>query len=156
MSFFGKLKKGTHKIAHNVGKVAGKVTGSDKVAKLAEQAVLNNPIGGGLNVAYQAAHHLGHLGTSVEKKLNPKTPEVNVPETVMPDYSETFDKMGEYLAAMQEAMTKVEPASEPLKAAQTEMSQARADTDRKQLLRRGLMSTYTRYGSQGGTQKLGA
>ena len=64
--------------------------------------------------------------------------------------------MGEYIGAMTEAMNKVEPAAEPLKQAQAEMSAAKADTDRKQLLRRGLMSTYTRYGQTGGTQKLGA
>lgn len=64
--------------------------------------------------------------------------------------------MGEYLGAMTEAMNKVEPSAEPLKQAQAEMSAAKADTDRKQLLRRGLMSTYTRYGQTGGTQRLGA
>ena len=64
--------------------------------------------------------------------------------------------MGEYLGAMAAAMNKVEPAAEPLKAAQEQMSAAKADTDRKQLLRRGLMSTYTRYGQSGGTQRLGA
>ena len=64
--------------------------------------------------------------------------------------------MGEYIGAMTEAMNKVEPAAEPLKQAQAEMSAAKADTDRKQLLRRGLMSTYTRYGQTGGTQRLGA
>lgn len=64
--------------------------------------------------------------------------------------------MGEYIGAMTEAMNKVEPAAEPLKMAQEQMSAAKADTDRKQLLRRGLMSTYTRYGQSGGTQRLGA
>ena len=64
--------------------------------------------------------------------------------------------MGEYIGAMTEAMNKVEPAAEPLKQAAQEMSAAKADTDRKQLLRRGLMSTYTRYGQTGGTQRLGA
>ena len=64
--------------------------------------------------------------------------------------------MAEYMAAMSEAMNREEPAQEPLKEAQAEMSAARADTDRKQLLRRGLMSTYTRYGQTGGTQRLGA
>lgn len=64
--------------------------------------------------------------------------------------------MGEYIGAMTEAMNKVEPAAEPLKQAAQEMGAAKADTERKQLLRRGLMSTYTRYGQTGGTQKLGA
>ena len=64
--------------------------------------------------------------------------------------------MGHYLGAMSEAMNREEPAAEPLKQAQVEMSAAKADTDRKQLMRRGLMSTYTRYGQSGGTQRLGA
>ena len=86
-------------------------------------------------------------------------------ETLYPQYqmqqyqemmAEYMGAMGEYMGAMTEAMNRVEPAAEPLKAAQESMSAARADTDRKQLLRRGLMSTYTRYGAQGGTtQKLG-
>lgn len=65
--------------------------------------------------------------------------------------------MAEYMGQMTAAMTKEEPASEPLKAAQEVQSAARADTARKQLLRRGLMSTMTRYGAQGVTGvKLGA
>ncbi len=58
--------------------------------------------------------------------------------------------MSEYMASMSEALNKEEPAAEPLKAAQEVQSEARADTARKQLLRRGLMSTMTRYGAQGG------
>jgi hypothetical protein len=86
-------------------------------------------------------------------------------ETLLPAYqmqryqemmAEYMAGMGEYIGAMTEAMNKVEPAAEPLKQAQAEMSAARADTDRKQLLRRGLMSTYTRFGQSGGTQRLGA
>lgn len=60
--------------------------------------------------------------------------------------------MAEYMASMAEAMNKEEPAAEPLKAAQEVQSEARADTARKQLLRRGLMSTMTRYGGQGGAR----
>lgn len=79
-------------------------------------------------------------------------------ETLYPQWQqEQFQmRMEEYLAAMSEAMNREEPAQEPLKEAQEAMSAARADTDRKQLLRRGLMSTYTRYGQTGGTQRLGA
>lgn len=58
--------------------------------------------------------------------------------------------MSEYMASMSEALNKEEPAAEPLKAAQEVQTEARADTARKQLLRRGLMSTMTRYGGQGG------
>ena len=63
---------------------------------------------------------------------------------------EYFAMMQEYMAKMTETMAKEEPAAEPLKAAQEVQSEARADTARKQLLRRGLMSTMTRYGAQGG------
>lgn len=79
-------------------------------------------------------------------------------ETLYPQWQQEQYQamMAEYMAAMTEAMTREEPAQEPLKEAQAEMSAARADTDRKQLLRRGLMSTYTRYGQTGGTQRLGA
>lgn len=79
-------------------------------------------------------------------------------DTLYPQYQmeQYMAAMGEYMGAMTEAMNRTEPAQEPLKQAQVEMSSARADTNRKQLLRRGLMSTYTRYGSQGGTQRLGA
>ena len=62
--------------------------------------------------------------------------------------------MSEYMASMAAAMNKEEPAAEPLKAAQEVQSEARADTARKQLLRRGLMSTMTRYGGQGGGARL--
>lgn len=91
--------------------------------------------------------------------LNSKTPEVTVetPEMPeMPDYSEYMNMMAEYMAKMNSALSATEPATEPLKAAQTAIGEAKDDTARKQLLRRGLMSTYTRYGSNGGTQKLGA
>ena len=65
--------------------------------------------------------------------------------------------MSEYMGAMSEAMNREEPAVEPLKAAQETMNAARNDTARKQLLRRGLMSTMTRYGSPSATRtKLGA
>ena len=70
--------------------------------------------------------------------------------------AEYMGAMGEYMGKAVEAMNKVEPAAEPLKAAQEAIGAAKADTDRKQLLRRGLMSTYTRYGQTGGTQRLGA
>ena len=86
--------------------------------------------------------------------------ELLYPQHQMQEYqammAEYMAGMGEYIGAMTEAMNKVEPAAEPLKQAQAEMSAAKADTDRKQLLRRGLMSTYTRYGQTGGTQRLGA
>ena len=62
--------------------------------------------------------------------------------------------MAEYMGAMSEALNKEEPAAEPLKAAQEVQTEARADTARKQLLRRGLMSTMTRYGGQGGGARL--
>ena len=79
-------------------------------------------------------------------------------ELAMEEYREQFgeymDMMNEYLASMSEAMNYEAPAQEPLKNAVQEQDDARSDTNRKQLLRRGLMSTYTRYGSQG--QKLGA
>ncbi len=65
-------------------------------------------------------------------------------------------QMAEYMALMSAAMAKEEPAAEPLKAAAEVQSEARADTNRKQLLRRGLMSTLTRYGQGGQAQKLGA
>ena len=65
-------------------------------------------------------------------------------------------QMAEYMGMMAEAMNREEPASEPLKAAAEVQSAARADTNRKQLLRRGLMSTLTRYGQGGQAQKLGA
>lgn len=65
-------------------------------------------------------------------------------------------QMAEYMAAMSEAMNREEPTAEPLKAAAEVQSAARADTSRKQLLRRGLMSTMTRYGGNGQQQKLGA
>jgi succinate dehydrogenase/fumarate reductase flavoprotein subunit len=67
-------------------------------------------------------------------------------------------QMQEYMGMMAEAMNREEPAVEPLKAAQETMTAARNDTARKQLLRRGLMSTMTRY-NNGGTAtrtKLGA
>lgn len=73
------------------------------------------------------------------------------------DQQELFRRqMAEYMAAMSEAMNREEPAAEPLKAAAEVQSAARADTSRKQLLRRGLMSTMTRYGGNGQQQKLGA
>lgn len=65
-------------------------------------------------------------------------------------------QMAEYMSMMAEAMNREEPAAEPLKAAAEVQSAARADTNRKQLLRRGLMSTLTRYGQGGQAQKLGA
>lgn len=64
--------------------------------------------------------------------------------------------MAEYMSMMAEAMNREEPAAEPLKGAAEVQSEARADTNRKQLLRRGLMSTMTRYGQGGQAQKLGA
>lgn len=157
MGIFSKAKKWTHKIAHETGRVAGQVTGSDKVAKYVEQGVLNNPIAHGANLVYQPVHQAGHLAESVKKALRPTYPATSdgpvIDTTAM---EEAMTAMGDYLAAMQAAMTREEPAQEPLKQAQVEMDAARADTNRKQLLRRGLMSTYTRYGSQGGTQRLGA
>ncbi len=65
-------------------------------------------------------------------------------------------QMNAYLDKMSEAMAAEEPSAEPLKAAAEVQSAARADTSRKQLLRRGLMSTMTRYGGNGQQQKLGA
>lgn len=65
-------------------------------------------------------------------------------------------QMAEYMAAMSEAMNREKPAAEPPKAAAEVQSAARADTSRKQLLRRGLRSTMTRYGGNGQQQKLGA
>ena len=148
------LKKATHGIAHTVGKAAGKITGSHGVEKAVEKGVKYIAPLGSVAGAYQTAHVLGHVGDTFERLKNPKAPEA--PSIEMPDYSEYLAQQAEYLAQMQAAMSRVEPAQEPLKAAQQEMSAARSDTDRKQLLRRGLMSTYTRYGSQGGTQRLGA
>lgn len=152
MSIFGQAKKWTHKIAHETGRISGQVTGSDRVANIVEKGVKYGAPATGLGTAYQAAHILGHVGSA----LNPEIPTVETPQIEYPDYSEYFAAMGEYIAAMNEAMNRQEPAQEPLKQAQVEMSAARADTNRKQLLRRGLMSTYTRYGQSGGTQRLGA
>ena len=70
--------------------------------------------------------------------------------------AEYQSQMNAYLEKMAEAMAAEEPAAEPLKAAAEVQSAARADTNRKQLLRRGLMSTLTRYGQGGQAQKLGA
>lgn len=87
-----------------------------------------------------------------QKELYP----LHLQEEFQERMNEYLAGMGEYLGAMSEAMNREEPAAEPLKSAQQEMSAAQADTDRKQLLRRGLMSTYTRYGQSGSTQRLGA
>jgi len=80
-------------------------------------------------------------------------------ERAMEEYREMFGEymsgMNEYLSSMTEAMTYEEPAQEPLKQAQQAQTDARDDANRRQLLRRGLMSQYTRYGSQG-QQRLGA
>lgn len=154
----GWLKKSTHAVAHGLGKATTAVTGSKKAGKVVEKAVKYNPISEGSNLVYQTAHLAGHVQDKIHNALNPKTPDVSVetPEIAMPDYSAYLDQMAAYIAAMNESMNRVEPAQEPLKQAQTEMSEARADTEKKQLRRRGLMSTYTRYGSTGGTQKLGA
>ena len=156
MGFGSTLKHATHKIAHETGRIAGQATGSDRVAGLVEKAVRYIPPIGPAASAYQTAHIAGHIGSKLENALNPTIPTAETPQIEYPDYSEYLAAMGEYIAAMNEAMNRQEPAQEPLKQAQVEMSAARADTNRKQLLRRGLMSTYTRYGSQGGTQRLGA
>lgn len=80
-------------------------------------------------------------------------------ERAMEEYRAMFGEymagMNEYLSSMTEAMTYEEPAQEPLKQAQQAQTDARDDANRRQLLRRGLMSQYTRYGSQG-QQRLGA
>lgn len=70
--------------------------------------------------------------------------------------AEYQEQMNGFLDKMAETMAAEEPAAEPLKAAAEVQSAARADTSRKQLLRRGLMSTMTRYGGNGQQQKLGA
>lgn len=70
--------------------------------------------------------------------------------------AEYQEQMNAYLDKMAETMATEEPAAEPLKAAAEVQSAARADTNRKQLLRKGLMSTMTRYGGNGQQQKLGA
>lgn len=146
------LKKTTHKIAHGVGKAASAVTGSDKVGKLAEKGFkYATPALGTLGIGYQAAHIAGHLQDKVHDLQNPSIPAQETPS--YPDYS---GLMAQYMEQMLAAMNAQEPVSEPLKQAQTVMDDTRADTARKQLLRRGLMSTYTRYGGQGGTQRLGA
>lgn len=67
-----------------------------------------------------------------------------------------LSQMAEYINKMTEVLQKEpaqsasEQAVEPLKMAQETQTAARTDTARKQLLRRGLMSTMTRYGAQGG------
>lgn len=68
---------------------------------------------------------------------------------------ESLAALGEYMnnavAALDQA--NLEPALEPLKAAQETQDSAMAGTSEKQLRRRGLMSTFTRYGTSG--QRLG-
>ena len=151
------LKKATHGIAHTVGKAAEKITGSSKVGEIAEKGFrYATPALGTLGTAYQAAHVAGHLQDKIQGALNPQIPAAETPAVEMPDYSEYLEAMNGYIEAMQAAMTREEPAQEPLKQAQVSMDAARDDTARKQLLRRGLMSQFTRYGSQGGTQRLGA
>ena len=148
-SWTKKLSRGIHKgfdaVSSGVQKVAGKNVANvvDKSLKYAAWPT-------------SAAHAAAHLAKDAEDYLNPKYPTVEAPTVDMSGVEEAMGAMSEYLAAMQAAMAREEPAQEPLKQAQVEMSEARADTNRKQLLRRGLMSTYTRYGAQGGTQRLGA
>lgn len=160
MGWGKKFSHAVHKVTGGISKSAGSVastlTGNKSVGK--EIAKATDKVVNYAAWPTSAAHGLAHLATSAEKMLNPQTPEVNVstPEMEMPDYSEYMAQMADYIAAMNAAMNRAEPAAEPLKQAQAEMSEARADTDRKQLLRRGLMSTYTRYGTNGGVQRLGA
>lgn len=158
MGLGSKFRHYTHKIAHEAGRIGSQLTGSDKVGSLVEKAVKYTPFMDPVGHAYQAAHVAGHIAA-------PSKPasQAEEPEKESFDYGEYLEAMngymammGEYMDAMADSMNKVEPAAEPLKQAQTEMSAAKADTDRKQLLRRGLMSTYTRYGQTGGTQRLGA
>lgn len=76
-------------------------------------------------------------------------------ENYMGAMGEYMGGLSDYLGQMTDAMTREEPAAEPLKNAAAAQDAATGDTARKQLLRRGLMSTYTRYGGQGAA-KLGA
>lgn len=69
---------------------------------------------------------------------------------------ESLAALGEYMNGAVSALeqSNVEVALEPLKAAQETESSARAETAEKQMRRRGLASTFTRYGTNG--QHLGA
>jgi len=169
MGWGTKLKHATHKVAGEINRATTKLTGSETLGNLAGKAALAPfPAVPGLTGpgAFSAAHALGHLASSLEAKPAEQADAgygYDGGGFEMPDYSEYLNQMGEYLAGMQNyirdataLMTREEPAQEPLKRAQVEMSDARADTQRRQLLRRGLMSTYTRYGQSGGTQRLGA
>lgn len=65
-------------------------------------------------------------------------------------YEELLGAMNDSFAKMAEAADKVEPASEPLKAAQEVYTSAKSETAKRQQLRSGLLSAFNRYGGGNG------
>lgn len=60
--------------------------------------------------------------------------------------------MAESFAGMSEALNKPVQYTEPEKTAQAQMTKAQADTEQRQLMRRGLLSL-TRWGDNGSSSK---
>jgi len=67
-------------------------------------------------------------------------------------YNEMLSGMAESFAAMAEASSRVEPASEPLKQAQDVYSSSRSEVAKRQQLRSGLLSSFNRWGYGGSTK----
>lgn len=150
-----------HHFTHKLGQQLKKHVLGDEGMKAAKKIIsyggVASPLAG--LSAIDAAAKIGH---SIKKALNQPqdsgTGTEEEKEGLEEDpTSEYLEQMSEYMRMMQETMSQNEPATEPLKSAPEAMNAARNDTARKQLLRRGLMSTMTRYGTPSGTRtKLGA
>ncbi len=159
------LRRYVHKATHAVERYTKKATGSSGLADAAGKvfkygvalnpATVVNPAGAAIPVVEGAEHLYGKLKGFKDKLL--EQPEEEGVEIDMSGVEEALAMMAEYQnMALQAAMKEEQPA-EPLKNAQQAYDGAQADTNRLQLLRRGLMSTFTRYGGGlgGNRQTLG-
>ena len=155
------LRRIVHRATHAVERYTRKATGSsglaDAAGKIFKYGYALNPTAVGAAIpAVEGAEHLyGKLKGSWDKMTD--QPEEEGVEIDMSGVEEALAMMAEYQnMALQAAMKEEQPA-EPLKTAQQAYDSAQADTNRIQLLRRGLMSTFTRYGGGlgGNRQTLG-
>ena len=151
MGLWSSIRHGADKLTSGIKDAAGKVTkytlGNEDIGRK-----FANTINSTANAPLMAIGKSKGSGAAVEEAPAEDGLDLSGVE-------ESLAMMNEYLAAALKAAQKVEPAAEPLKAAQEEYEGAQADTNRLQLLRRGLMSTFTRYGGGlGGSsrQTLGA
>jgi hypothetical protein len=150
MGLFSKVKKGWDKVRGNVGKFVEPVR--SKIGKAGTVALAG--VGGlgtaGLVAASKRPHYADAQQTEQAEEEEPF-------ELDMSGVEEALAQMAEYQKLALEASMREETPLEPLKRAAEVQDEARADTNRLQLLRRGLMSTFTRYGGGlgGNRQTLG-